>query len=95
MEPTETSRHRKREYVIIRHAQKYYYARANRNKPDQYDIMAAVEEKEGRGIIERANETSDFNRAIDKVYDVADKFMDNWDKDNDEQSGKENDENPS
>lgn len=52
---------RKREYIVVKHGQQYYYARASKQDPDQYDIMASCTQKEAKQIVERANETSTFN----------------------------------
>lgn len=71
--------HRRREYIIIKHGTSFYYARAHNADPDTYVIMAKVGEKEGREIVNKANSQSQMNRDIDKIYEVADKFMDNWD----------------
>ena len=62
----EKDRDRKREYIIVKYRQQYYYARASRENDDQYDIMAVVDQKEGRMIVDRANETSNYKEFLNE-----------------------------
>lgn len=78
MEPTEASKHRKREYVVIKHGQSYYYARASRQNPDMYVILAACSQVEAKEIVGKANHGSDMNDAIDKLIETGAKFQQNW-----------------
>lgn len=78
MEPNEASRHRKREYVVVKHGQAYYYARASRQDPDMYVIMAKVSHGEGKEIVEKSNRASDMNHAIDQLIETGAKFQNNW-----------------
>lgn len=68
MEQLEVSKHRKREYIVVKHGQQYYYARADRQKPDRYNIMVPCTEREATAIVEKANASSEFNAAIDQFY---------------------------
>lgn len=61
--------HRKREFIIVKHGQDFYYARADRKDPDTYKIMVKVGEGEGREIVKKANASSDFNKEVDKFYE--------------------------
>lgn len=78
MEPTEASKHRKREYVVIKYGRSYYYARASRQNPDMYVIMIACTNAEAQEIVDKANAQSDMNNAIDALIETGAKFQKNW-----------------
>lgn len=61
MVTTESNQDRKREYILVRNGQQFYYARASRTDPDMYTVMANVGEQEGRMIIEKANASSEWD----------------------------------
>lgn len=85
MESVEASRHRKREFVVIKHGSSFYYARASRQDPDMYVVMTKVSQGEGKEIVARANEQSDMNRAIDDLIETGMKFQQNWKKDDEDE----------
>lgn len=64
MVATESSAGRKREYVIVRYGTQFYYARANREDDDRYDIMTPVDYNEGKMIIDKANQTSNYQEFL-------------------------------
>lgn len=68
MESAKERGYRKREYILVKHGLKYYYARADRERPELYHIMVNVGEREGMHIIEKANATSEYNEQMDAAF---------------------------
>ncbi len=64
MVATEKDRHRKREYILVKHGQTHMYARLMTD--NRYQVMAVVGEKEGRDIVDKANAVSEFNKEVDE-----------------------------
>jgi hypothetical protein len=59
---------KKQEFILIKRGTQYSYARYDQ-EADLYKFMSDVQEKEGREIIQRANEQSDFNKYINSVFE--------------------------
>lgn len=71
MVTTEESRHRKREYVIVKKGTHRYYAKLSVTDPDTYIVMAEVGIAEGADIVNKANQQSSFNREVDAIHEHA------------------------
>lgn len=68
MVTTKSDQYRKREYIVIKHGQSYYYARLHKDDADTYVIMANCSQKEAKEIAHKANMQSNFNKEVDEQW---------------------------